>query len=265
MNRLIKAFFSLFLISYCLSYSTESQAGTPPGLKNEDLGSGELLALSTPTASPSELPTETSASDPTPLPPLTDVWVGKPRESVVKYPTDWQRQLRFGTDAVGWALLQVNLEPEIDFYPHWSFGVPIYYSAWNYFRSDIKFRTFALMPEFRYWLKPDFEGVYFGAHFGMAYYNYAFGKEWRYQDHDRRSPALGGGISVGYRMALDSQKRWNVTFSAGAGAYRLKYDKFRNEENGKRYDIISRTYWGVDHVSVTFSWSFGLCRKGGDK
>ena len=263
MNRLIKAFFSLFLIPSCLSYTTESQAGTPPGLKNEDLGSGESLALSTPIASPSELPTETSVSDPTPLPPLTDVWVGKPRESVVKYPTDWQRQLRFGTDAVGWALLQVNLEPEIDFYPHWSFGVPIYYSAWNYFRSDIKFRTFALMPEGRYWLRPDNRGVYFGLHFGMAYYNLAWGGSYRYQDHDRRRPSLGGGISAGYRLPLDSKRHWDVSFSAGVGVYYVHYDKFLNRPDGKKLISNKKTCFLPDHLSVTFSYSFDLNRKGG--
>ncbi len=39
---------------------------------------------------------------------------------------------------------------------------------------------------------------------GLAYYNFAFNGKYRYQDHLRQTPALGGGLSIGYRLPLKS-------------------------------------------------------------
>ena len=102
-----------------------------------------------------------------------------------------------------------------------------------------------------------------GAHFGLAYYNIATNGEYRTQDHDGTSPALGGGLAVGYRMPISKNNRWKMEFSIGAGAYKLHYDKFRNYHNGLLVNTEKKTYIGIDQVSVSLSYTFDLKRKGG--
>lgn len=101
-----------------------------------------------------------------------------------------------------------------------------------------------------------------GAHFGVAQYNYALSSsEWRYQDHNGNTPALGGGLSFGWRTPLGKSKHWMMELTAGAGCYRLKYDTFHNEANGAMISTTSRTFFGVDNAAVTFIYRFDLKRK----
>ncbi len=175
------------------------------------------------------------------------------------------QRLHIKTNALGWVVLGANIGVEADLYRHLSLAVPFYYSALDFFKSDIKFRTIALQPELRGWLSPDNRGLFFGAHFGMAYYNIATDGKYRIQDHAGNSPALGGGISVGYRMSLGRHKHWHIEFSVGAGAYSVHYDRYHNKKNGFLHDTVKRTYWGLDQANVSFSYSFDLGRKGGRK
>jgi len=100
-----------------------------------------------------------------------------------------------------------------------------------------------------------------GAHLGLAWYNYAKGGDYRYQDHHRHTPLWGGGISGGYRLPISRDDRWHLEFSLGVGAYRLHYDIFHNEPNGKLIDSRRRTFYGIDNAAVTFSYRIDL--KGG--
>lgn len=165
------------------------------------------------------------------------------------------------SNSLGWALAMANGAVEIDFARHWSLSVPVYYSAINYFISTIKFRVFATQPEFRYWLREDNSGFFAGAHFGVASYNIAVNGNKRYQDHNGTSPALGGGISVGYRMPLTENQKWNIEFVVGVGGYKAHYDTFHNVENGRLIGSHSKTYWGVDNVGVNVSYRFDFKKR----
>lgn len=146
--------------------------------------------------------------------------------------------------------------------------MPVYYSAWDYFKTTIKFRTFSVQPEFRYWLSENNDGCFAGAHFGLAYYNFAFDGDYRYQDHNRETPSIGGGLSIGYRLPISRNNRWWVEFSLGAGIYSRHYDKFHNTPNtkdGLMIESIKKTYWGIDQAAVSFSYSFDLKKKGGKR
>lgn len=177
----------------------------------------------------------------------------------------WQRHLLVKTNLAGWVLGISNIGFEIDLARHWSLSVPIYYSAWNYFKSNSKFRTLMLQPETRYWFRKNNERWFLGAHFGLAYYNFAIGKNYRTQDHDGKSPALGGGLSAGYRMPISHDGRWKLEFSAGIGIYALHHDKFRNHKDGLLVKTEKKTYYGIDQFAITLSYSFGLKKKGGRK
>ena len=169
--------------------------------------------------------------------------------------------LHIKSNAAGWILFMANAAFEADLAGHWSVSVPVYFSTVNYFTPTIKFRVLGFQPEVRYWFSPENRGWFLGAHFGMAWYNIATDGPWRYQDHDGDSPALGGGISVGYRLPLSRNGRWNVDFSIGAGLYSVHYDMFHNEPDGLLARTVKRTYWGPDSFEITFSYSFDTGRK----
>ena len=211
---------------------------------------------------------------PTPTPISTDTIVVVPIEPVpqpvlvLPQPEGWTRHLHLKSNTLGLGMGIANIAAEIDLAKHWSFTLPVYYSAWNYFKTTIKFRTFAVQPELRYWPSENNNGFFAGAHFGLAYYNFAFDGDYRYQDHNRETPAIGGGFSVGYRLPICKNNRWQVEFSLGAGIYPLHYDKFHNTPNtkdGLMTESIKKTYWGIDQAAVSLAYTFGLKKKGGKR
>lgn len=169
-----------------------------------------------------------------------------------------------------WLLLIGNVAAEIDLAPHFSFELAGYYSGLDWFRSDIKFKTVSVSPAVRYWLRQDNRGVFFDIHGGCVWYNFAFGGKSRWQDHDGKRPALGGGIGIGYRLPLGDGP-WSFEFAAGAGAYRLDYDVFYNKPDGLLKDRVKKWFFGIDRVAVSIVYAFGfknshagdLNRKGG--
>lgn len=191
--------------------------------------------------------------------------VAEPVQTVIE---EWTRQLHVKTNVIGLGMGIANLGIEVDIVKHLSFTLPVYYSAWDYFKTTIKFRTLAIQPEFRYWLSEKNDGFFAGAHFGMAYYNFAFDGDYRYQDHNRETPAIGGGLSVGYRLPISRNNRWRMEFSLGAGIYPLHYDKFYNTphtKDGLMIKSIKETYFGIDQAAISFSYSFDLKKKGGKR
>ena len=162
------------------------------------------------------------------------------------------------TDVPALALLILNAGVEYCFADEqFSVNLPIYYSAIDYFSHDLKFRTFAVQPSFRWWI-PRTRGMYVGVHAGLAYYNFAFKGELRYQDHAGRTPALGGGIEAGYRLALEPTAKWNLEFHIGCGVYDLYYDTFYNIPNGRLSGSVKDTYFGIDRVGISLSYRFNL-------
>lgn len=189
-------------------------------------------------------------------------------ETVIPEIEGWSRKLHLKTNAIGLGMAIANVAAEVDLAKHWSFTLPVYYSAWDYFKSTIKFRTFALQPEFRYWLSEENDGFFGGVHFGLAYYNFAFDGDYRYQDHNRETPAISGGVSIGYRLPISKNNRWRVEFSLGAGVYSHHYDKYHNTlhtKDGLMIESIKKTDWGIDQAAVSFSYSFDLKKKGGKR
>ena len=173
------------------------------------------------------------------------------------------------TNAVGWGMGLMNVAAEIDIMPHLSVSVPFYYSGgYNYFKSTIKFRGIVLQPQVRYypWLQNGKNGgFYVDAHFGLGWYNFALNGDYRIQDHQGKTPAIGGGLGVGYMHHFKKNPRWGMEFSLGAGVYDVKYDMFYNEANGPYYEYgTHRTWIGLDNVSVGVFYKFDI-RKGGKR
>lgn len=175
----------------------------------------------------------------------------------------WVRHLYLKTNIPAWAMLWSNIAVELDLAPHWSFTLPVYYSGLNYFTGHTKFRTLAFQPEFRWWPRKDNAGFFAGAHFGLGWYNVAFGGEYRYQDHLRHTPAVGGGLAAGYRFHFCRNRRWQMEASLGFGVYRLDYDMFQNHADGLLVGRRQRTFYGIDQATFTISYRFDLGKKKG--
>lgn len=172
------------------------------------------------------------------------------------------------TNAIGVGLGILNAAVEVDVAEHLSVNLPLYYSAWNYFKSTVKFRCLQFQPELRYWVDKQKTGFFAGAHLGVSSYNFATGGDYRFQDHNGVAPAIGGGVSMGYRIPVSNDGRWLVEFALGAGVYSLHFDVFRNTPNVKDGELVSThrmTHVGLDQAQVTFSYAFDLKRKGGSR
>ena len=179
---------------------------------------------------------------------------------VPEYVDEWRRRFYLKTDLPYWLMTWSNLAFEVDIAPHWSFNLPIYFSTVNYFKHTIKFRTFSFQPGFRYWFKGDNTGAYLEAHYGMGWWNFAFDGKYRYQDHFRKTPTIGGGVAAGYRMPISKNGRWAMEFGGGVGVYRLNYDRFQNKYNGKLIDSHRKTVFFIDNINVSISYSFPIKR-----
>lgn len=156
-----------------------------------------------------------------------------------------------------------DIAAEIDLCRHLSFSLPVRYSGINYFKPTLKFRTVGYMPELRGWLRPGNDGFFAGAHFGMSWYNFAFDGASRYQDHAGDTPAIGGGLSIGYRLPVSKNGRWKMEFALGAGVYRLNYDIFDNVPDGRLLSSVQKTWAGIDSAAISFAYMFNLGKKGG--
>jgi hypothetical protein len=84
-----------------------------------------------------------------------------------------------------------------------------------------------------------------------------------------KTPAIGGGVGVGFRLPLSKKKRWKLEFAIGAGVYPLYYDLFHNTPNVKEGLLIEsqkKIYFGIDQAEITFSYAFDIDnKKGGAK
>ena len=174
---------------------------------------------------------------------------------------DEYSHLHIATNLPAWGLLLSNATLEFDLARRWSLAFPAYYSALDYFADDVKFRTVTIQPELRYWFRGCESSWYVGAHMGLSYFNVAWGDLFRYQDHNMDTPAVGGGLSVGYRLPMGERKRWCFDFSLGAGAYAVHYDRFINIPNGFLVDSHEMTYIGIDQAAISLSYMFNLAKR----
>lgn len=164
------------------------------------------------------------------------------------------------TNLPAWALLDANLALEFEIGRHFSLSLPVYYSAADWFNVRDKFRVFGSQPEFRWWLRDDFSGLFVGLHGTVGLYNIATHRmDYRIQDRDGRTPAYGGGLNLGWKFRLDRARadRWGLELSVGYGYLHLDYDKFVNIKNGPWAGSFVEDYLGLDHASVAFTYRFG--------
>ena len=157
------------------------------------------------------------------------------------------------------AMWYVFLPSSLSFLAHWSISIPVYYTALDWFSETIKFRVLGVQPEVRYWFRKDLHGLYFNAHATFGWYNVALGGDYRYQDHAQKTPTFGGGLGIGYKVALgrNNDSRWGLEMGLGGGVLPLHYDYYFNMHNGRLAGTDKRTYWGVDQAFISLTYRVG--------
>lgn len=184
-----------------------------------------------------------------------------PKDTLSTTMSEGLTHLYVKTNAVAWALLITNVEVETDLEPHLTVDLGMHCSAWNYFSSRCKYRVLSFYPSLRYWFDASNNGAFVGAHVGVASFNMAMNGDYRIQDHNGNSPAIGVGLSAGYRLPISRNGRWMAEACIGAGVYGLHYDKFHNEHNGLRTSTVEKTGICLDHASLSLCYMFDLKKR----
>lgn len=152
-----------------------------------------------------------------------------------------------------------NLGAEAPLGRHSSFHLDFTYSPFT-FSDGVKWKFWALRPEFRIWPGKRLEGHFFGVHgiggefnFNKAVLLYNSWPELR--DHRMEGWGIGGGLSYGYRWNFN--RHWGLELEAGVGAVYTRYNKYRCGNCGERLSRGNRTYVGPTALSVALVYRFG--------
>lgn len=167
---------------------------------------------------------------------------------VVAPPPSIQEGLRLRTNLLPWVAVVPNLGIEYMIGDRWSGVLDVWFSPWK-ISDRYAIKTVAIFPEGRWWYSSNRKGSFLNLHLNIAWFNVR-ANDYRYQDRSR--PLLGAGIGYGYRLELNS--RWGIEFEIGAGMANSKYDRFYNVKNGALKDTRVSTYWGIDRLSVAFTY-----------
>lgn len=167
------------------------------------------------------------------------------------------RLIRIKNNLVLSGALIFNVAVEVSLNGRFSINMPLAWSPYTIGRNW-RLRTFALMPEFRWWLKEGWTGHFLGAQAHMAFFNISTvaNRKERYQDRDGRHPLVGVGVNYGYAMPLSRDGAWGVEFMLGVGYAYLDWDVFYNIDNGAKHGAGTRHYFGLTQAGVNFSYRF---------
>lgn len=169
------------------------------------------------------------------------------------------------SNAVGVAMLMLNASWEYQISDRLSVNVPLYFSGWDYFSHNHKYRCLITQPEVRYWFQQPM-GLFVGAHIGVGLFNFATpSSQHRYQDDGGHTPFFNLGASVGYRHPLMKSEKWLIEYSIGLGYVHAQYDRFRNEANGKLVDTRIKNMVCIDQLSVSIVYRIDQHFKKGDR
>lgn len=154
------------------------------------------------------------------------------------------------TNIIPWIATVGNLGTEIKLNPHISLDLSLWWCPWK-ISDKYSLKTFAILPEGRWWISNDWRGHFLGLHLTAAWFNLRYNSD-RYQDNKR--PILGAGFSYGYYFEFN--KNWGLELMIGAGYLNMSYDRFYNISNGALIDKRTTSYWGIDRIGITLCYRF---------
>lgn len=162
--------------------------------------------------------------------------------------TESHHKLLLKSNVLPWTLTIPNVGGEFLIGEKWSVELNVWYCPWK-LSDKFSVKTASILPEARWWLKTNEKGSFFNIHLDVAWFNVRANR-YRYQDRGR--PLIGGGIGYGYRLLFN--ERWGMEFEIGAGVVNTRYNRYYNVTNGSLKDTRVSTYWGIDRLSVAFTY-----------
>ena len=159
----------------------------------------------------------------------------------------------------GIGTLTPNIAAEVALSPQWTLEAAYSSNPWNYKAKASGAASRKLLHgivriEGRYWLCERFNGHFVGVHGLYSEYNVSgrdipllFEKKYRYKGN-----AWGGGIVYGYDLPIG--KSWNVEFTAGAGVYRMTYDRYSCLTCSTDRTPQTKTWFGPSRLGVSLEF-----------
>ena len=163
-------------------------------------------------------------------------------------PQSFPKEYRLRSNLLPWLIAVPNLGAEFVFSKHWSGVLDVWFSPWK-ITEKYSLKTVAILPEARWWVKSSQKGSFLNIHADVAWFNARVNAN-RYQDTSR--PLFGAGIGYGYHAKINS--RWAFEFEIGAGYANMRYDRYFNVANGALRETKDFNYWGIDRLSVAFTY-----------
>ena len=154
------------------------------------------------------------------------------------------------TNIVPWLATIPNIGGEIKTAGPISVDLALWWCPWK-ISEKYSLKTFAILPEVRWWFNPEWKGHFLGLHLTAAWFNLRYNKD-RYQDYDR--PLLGAGLTYGYFFEFN--REWGLELNIGVVYMNMQYDRYYNIPNGALIDQRKTSYIGLDRLGITFSYRF---------
>lgn len=158
------------------------------------------------------------------------------------------------TNLLYWATTTPNLGFELGLGSRSTLELAAGYNPWTLDgERNKKIKHWLVMPEYRYWLCESFNGHFFGAHAGYAYYNIG-GVRLPFlskgmKDHRYQGWAAGAGVSYGYSWIVGT--RWNIEATIGVGYVYTNYDKYECATCGEFKGNKAKHYFGPTKAGIS--------------
>lgn len=158
------------------------------------------------------------------------------------------------TDALKWATLSFNVEPEVKVGTRSTLALGLSWNPWT-FSENKKWKHLLVQPEYRYWLCQPFNGHFFGVHplymrFNAGNVDVPFGLADDLKNSRVQGNLWGVGIGYGYHWMLGN--RWSLEAEVGLGVIYADYDKYECPTCGDHLGSYTKTRFAPTKLSVSF-------------
>lgn len=146
-----------------------------------------------------------------------------------------------------WATLTPDLGIEWRINRHAGILVGGSWTSWSWDNKNRRYALWEVKPEVRWYLGKEKRG-YVGAMYKVGAFNYKLSATGRQGD------LMGGGITGGYRLALN--RALSLDFTLGVGYIRADYEKYTVIDGVRvRQGEGNRNWWGPTEAGVTLVWT----------
>jgi len=156
------------------------------------------------------------------------------------------QRLALKTNTIDWLTLSPNLSLEARLNRHLTLDVGIVGNPIKITIADVRFNTFRVQPELRYWFNRPMARHFMGFALLGSIYDTQFKSKYYSGD------VYAAGFTYGYALVLN--RHWNMEFTAGVGLARFRAYKWHTWE--KRPSDMNYHKWGIIPIRLGVSFSY---------